>query len=135
MPQTTDSPTQTVKQLIAALSEGQLPIVMSFYDANATFVAEPTHPATGTDAIRQAMEGFIENLKPELRIEDSREFVLGDIACVVAQWSGRGTAPDGSVVEMAGRSSNVLARQADGRWVVLLDNPWGTDLFGQSDTS
>ena len=135
MPQTTNSPTQTVEQLIAALSEGQLQTVMSFYDANATFLAQPTTPAIGTDAIRQAMEGFMQSLKPKLNIEKSREFILGDVACVVAQWSGSGTSPDGSVVEMAGRSANVLARKADGHWVVLLDNPWGTDLFGQLDMS
>ncbi len=135
MPQTTNSPTRIVKQLIAALSEGELQTVMSFYDRSATFLPEPTNPATGTDAIRQAMEGLMQNLKPELSIERSREFILGDVACVVAQWSGSGTRPDGSAVEMAGRSANVLARQANGRWVVLLDNPWGTDLFGQSDMS
>ena len=80
MPRTTNSPTRTVKQLIAALSEGELQTVMSFYDRNAAFLPETTNPVTGTDAIRQAMEGFMQNLKPKLNIERSREFILGDVA-------------------------------------------------------
>ena len=76
------------------------------------------------------MGGFIEDLKPKLKIEGSREFTLGNVACVVAKWSGIGSGPDGDHVELTGRSANVLTRDPDGRWVVLLDNPWGTDLFG-----
>jgi len=130
-----DSPTQTFKRLIAALGEGDLDTVMSLYDPGATFLPEPGNPVTGKDAIRQAMEAFVESLQPKLGIESSHEFILGDVACVVAKWSGRGSGPEGSQVEMAGRSANVLAREPDGRWVVLLDNPWGTDLFDETDRS
>jgi ketosteroid isomerase-like protein len=27
-------------------------------------------------------------------------------------------------------SSDVLRRQADGRWLVAIDNPWGTGIIG-----
>jgi ketosteroid isomerase-like protein len=49
----------------------------------------------------------------------------GDVALVVNRWSLRGTEPDGAPVEMRGSSADVLRRQADGTWLVLVDDPWG----------
>ena len=63
------------------------------------------------------------------------EFTLGDVACVIPKWSGTGSGADGSHVELAGRSANLLTRDSEHRWILLLDNPWGTDLFGEPSTS
>jgi ketosteroid isomerase-like protein len=49
--------------------------------------------------------------------------VADDIALVMNDWSLVGTAPDGSEVTQGGRSSDVLRRQPDGRWLVVVDKP------------
>lgn len=38
------------------------------------------------------------------------------------------TGPAGNPVQMNGRSSAILRRQADGNWLIALDNPWGADV-------
>lgn len=38
------------------------------------------------------------------------------------------TGPAGNPVQINGRSSAILRRQADGNWLIALDNPWGTDV-------
>jgi ketosteroid isomerase-like protein len=48
-----------------------------------------------------------------------------DTALVAYRWQLEGTAPDGSPVEMAGMSADVLRRRPDGSWGVLIDDPWG----------
>jgi ketosteroid isomerase-like protein len=49
----------------------------------------------------------------------------GDTALVAYRWTLEGTAPDGSPVDMAGTSADVLRRRANGSWGVLIDDPWG----------
>jgi ketosteroid isomerase-like protein len=51
----------------------------------------------------------------------------GGVALVVNRWSLRGQGPEGPV-EMGGRSADVLRRQGDGSWRVLIDDPWGATV-------
>jgi ketosteroid isomerase-like protein len=46
-----------------------------------------------------------------------------DIALVIVDWELRGTAPDGTAVTQGGRSADVLRRQSDATWRVLIDHP------------
>jgi ketosteroid isomerase-like protein len=61
------------------------------------------------------------------RMAGSIEKVLeaGDTALVANRWRLTGTAADGSPIEMAGTSADVLRRRTDGSWGILIDDPWG----------
>ena len=37
---------------------------------------------------------------------------------------------DGSEVRQTGRTTDVLRRQEDGVWRLVIDNPWGTTILG-----
>jgi len=47
-----------------------------------------------------------------------------------SKWNLKGTGPDGKPVEMNAMSSDLLRRQADGTWLIAIDNPWGTAILG-----
>src|SRR3954451_21327270 len=49
------------------------------------------------------------------------------------EWQLNATLPDGSPLEQRGRASDVLQRQGDGQWVLVVDNPWGEAVL-QLDT-
>jgi ketosteroid isomerase-like protein len=51
----------------------------------------------------------------------------GDTAVLSGQWKLTGRGPDGTAMEMTGRSVEVLRRQADGTWLFVLDHPFGAD--------
>ena len=79
---------------------------------------------------RKALTGFIA-LKPTLTME-ARELVqTGDLALYLSRWNLRGTGPDGKEVRMNGSSTDVLRRQSDGRWLIVIDNPWGIALLAK----
>jgi hypothetical protein len=40
-----------------------------------------------------------------------------------------GTAPDGSAIEQGGLSVALLRRQPDGRWLMVVDDPFGDELL------
>lgn len=120
------TPTDTMRQLIAAFNAGDVDGALSLYHPDATFVPEPGKSATGLHAIRGALDGFLAS-KPTLTIEAHDTVEAGDVALYCTRWSLSSTGPDGSVVRRTGRGAVVLRRQRDGIWVVAVENPW-TDL-------
>jgi ketosteroid isomerase-like protein len=63
------------------------------------------------------------SLGPRLQVTPVQVLVAGDVALVVNEWTMTGTAPDGAVVERGGKSADVVRRQPDGSWLVLVDRP------------
>lgn len=123
------SPIDMVNALIEAMNQGDLEAALALYEPGATLVVEPGKLATGAAALRKALEGFI-GLRPILKTEKRDVIEAGDVALYCSEWSLSGTAPNGTVVSMSGKSSDVLRRQADGRWRIVVDNPWGTAILG-----
>ncbi|MCI0563989.1 MAG: SgcJ/EcaC family oxidoreductase [Nitrososphaera sp.] len=123
------NPEDTVNKLMEAINRGNLEAAMALYEPRATMVTEPGKLANGREAIRKAIEGFIA-LRPTLKGEAHQSVVVGDLALFCSKWRLKGTAPDGKPVEMSGTSSDVLRRQADGSWLIVIDNPWGPAIVG-----
>ena len=121
------NPVDAVQELMEAINKGDTDAALSCYEPDAVFIAQPGKVAQGKDAIRAALDGFVA-LKPSLKGYTHQVVEAGDIALYCSRWTLVGTAPDGNRVEMSGISSDVLRRQADGRWLVAVDNPWGTSI-------
>jgi ketosteroid isomerase-like protein len=118
-----NSPDGVIRLFSNRLNERDVDGALALYEPEAAFVAEPGRWVTGTDEIRAALERFAA-LEPELEGEVETVREAGGIALVINRWSLRGRGPDGPV-EMGGRSADVLRRQSDGSWQVLIDDPWG----------
>ena len=54
--------------------------------------------------------------------------IVDDIAVVSNTWTMTAELPDGSTHREGGVSADVLRRQADGSWLVLIDQPRGATL-------
>jgi uncharacterized protein (TIGR02246 family) len=122
-----EKPVNVVITLIDAINRGDLEAALKCYEAQASIVAQPGQIARGKDEVRAALAGII-SLKPTIK-EISHQLVeAGDIALFCSKWKLTGTAPDGNHTEMSGASSDVLRRQPEGRWLIAVDNPWGTEI-------
>lgn len=122
------TPLETVEQLIEAMNGGNTERAVSSYQEGGALVQGPGDVVIGTEALREAFEtmaagGFKVTTKNYEIIE------VGDIALYCAEWSANGTAPDGSPIEIGGKSADVLRRQPDGKWLIVLDNPIGTAIL------
>jgi ketosteroid isomerase-like protein len=106
------------------LNAGNLDGVLALYEPTAAFTVEPGKVVTGTAAVREAVAGFLA-LKPSMSLSPRVLANTGDIAMVSSKWKLKGTAPDGSAVDLAGESVEILRRQADGTWKFIIDSPWG----------
>jgi len=98
--------------------------LLALYEDDAVFLTAPSPILTGKAAIREALTGF---LAIEGRFELETRYVArcGDIALLSNAWHLTGTAPDGSPVDMRGQTAEVVRRQPDGRWLYIIDHPFG----------
>jgi ketosteroid isomerase-like protein len=69
-------------------------------------------------------------MKPTLTLQKHKVVAGGDIALSMDTWTLTGTGPDGQPVSMEGTAVEVLRQQSDGRWLYVIDNPWGTGILG-----
>ena len=106
------------------LNAANLDGLLALYEPGAAFTAEPGKVVTGTAAIREAIQGFL-SLKPRITLTPRVLANAGDIAMVSSKWSLKGSAPDGSPVDLSGESVEILRRQPDGTWKFIIDSPWG----------
>src|SRR5437870_2806948 len=120
-----DTPEEVHELFTKYFSAGDLDAVMSLYEPGATIVQRDTS-VTGHAAIRQALSGFLA-LKGEFALQLRKTFQSDDIALLFSNWTIRGTGPDGEPVELEGQTSDVVRRQPDGTWLLVIDNPYGAE--------
>jgi uncharacterized protein (TIGR02246 family) len=122
----TRTPEEVLLLLARALTAGDLQSAVALYEPEATFVAQPGTVVTGTEAIREALSGFVA-LKPTFDLKVRKVFRSGgdDIALAFSEWTLAGTGPDGETMSMSGQGSDVVRQQPDGSWLFVIDNPYG----------
>jgi uncharacterized protein (TIGR02246 family) len=118
------SAAEVIERFAAHLNEGDVDAALALYDEGAVFAVQPDQVVRGRDQIRDALQGFAA-LNPSLSGEVVKVLETSDHAIVFNRWNLTGVGPDGSPVEMGGTSADVLRRDADGNWKVLIDDPWG----------
>jgi uncharacterized protein (TIGR02246 family) len=117
------TPARAIELFAECMNVGDVEGAMSLYEADAVFASQPGRSVTGHVAIREALEGFVA-LQPRMTGTIAQVLEAGDTALVTNRWSLEGTGPDGEPVRMCGTSSDIVRRQPDGRWLVLVDDPW-----------
>ena len=110
----------------AAFNSGSIDQLLALYEPTAVLVPIPGQVVEGISAIRAALEGLLA-LKGTMRSENQYALVHGDIALLRAKVHLVGTAPDGHRVEINNHTAEVVRRQPDGRWLYILDHPYGAD--------
>ena len=120
------TPEQVLKSIVDGVNTGNLDALISLYEPEATFATQPGSLSHGLPGVREALAGFIA-MKGKLDLKVTRVLEASDLALVTTVWSFTGTGPDGKPVKLATKSADVLRRQADGSWRMVIDNPWGTD--------
>ena len=112
----------------AAVAAGDMDGILATYEPNAVLVGQPGRPAMGTPALREAFKHFLA-LNPKIAIVKQDVLQAGDIALHSYTWTMSGKTPDGNPVAQSGFSVVVLRKQPDGRWLMVIDNPFGDQLL------
>jgi uncharacterized protein (TIGR02246 family) len=118
--------TSTPEALMRAFTERvharDLDGLVALYEPSAVFEPQPGVVVRGRAAIRQALADLLA-LRPTMVAKIVQVLEADDVALVVNEWNLTGTGPDGNEVRQGGRSADVVRRQRDGSWLVLVDKP------------
>ena len=117
-----------VQTMTEALHDGNIDGVMSSYEPGAAVMFEPGKSITDPAVLTRMFQGAF-TLNPRFTYSGHEVFVAGDIAVHFAPWTMKGTTPDGQPAEQNGLSVAVLRKQADGNWLMVIDNPHGGALL------
>lgn len=91
------------------------------------FASEPGQVINDLNSIRQTLQRFI-NTGARLEAKVKRVIHTSDLALLITEWLISGTEPtEGTPINSAGRGTIVLRRQSDGTWLIVVENPWGTN--------
>lgn len=112
----------------AAVAAGDLEGALATFEPNAVMAAQPGMHAMGTPALREAFKQFMA-IKPKITVTSQDVIQADDIALHSYTWNMSGKTPDGSPIEQSGFSVVVLRKQKDGRWLMVIDNPFGDQLL------
>jgi len=117
-------------EFAVAYNAGDIDRLMQMYTSDAQLVPSPGTQVQGHAAIREALAGFVA-LKGTMVMTPRMQIEAAGIALLISDWTIDGTSPDGSALSLAGRTSDVAVRQADGQWLVAIDNPFGGEGAGE----
>lgn len=110
------------KTLAAAYNTGDLNTVMSMYDASGIIVAEPNNPVSGKEKFETAVKAIL-SIKGKMEIKTVYCLEAGDVAVGRSEWSIR----DGHETKVAAKGIELLRRQADGTWKIVIDHAFGAE--------
>ncbi len=109
-----------------ALNAGDLEGLVSLYDERATIRTADSRVEQGLAAVRVEMEDLIAS-KATLVNTARHTLQSGDTALIVVDWNLVFSTPDGQRIERRGTATNVLKKDPDRGWRLLVANPQGTE--------
>ena len=123
------SPAQLMTLFAERASCGDAAGLMALYEAGAVFEPQFGVVLRGADEIRSALTQ-LSAMRPCIEYAGAPDVVIvDDIAVVSNSWTMTAELPDGSIHREGGVSADVLRRQRDGSWLVLIDQPRGATLI------
>ena len=115
--------------LFEVIETGNLDAALDLYEPDAMFVVGPNQVVSGHAAIREVLKGMISaNTTGGLDAVTVVSSADGSIAFTRARGSSTGPGPDGNPVTTRFHSIEVVRRQPDGTWRIMIDDPSGTGL-------
>ena len=129
---TNDESAMTPAQLMTTFAEragrGDAEGLLELYEPEAVFEPQLGVVLRGTAEIGAALAGFAAMGPVITYVGEPDVVVVDDIALVSNTWMMTAALPDGSTHSDGGVSADVLRRQGDGTWRVLIDQPRGATL-------
>jgi PhnB protein len=127
-------PEEWVRLFAQHLNAGDLEAVIALYEPDASFVPRSGDTVVGRSGIRQVLADFIAK-KPQMRGRVTKVVPTGDIALLYTDWQGTAVDPAGTPVEIFHQAIEIVRRQADGTWKLLVGHPDGRGSIAEGASS
>ena len=108
--------------LAAAFNSGDVATVLGMYDTSGIIVPEPGKPVSGNDKFEESIKAIL-SIKGKMEIKTVYCLQTGDIALGRSEWS----ITDGDEVKISAKGIEVMKRQTDGGWKIVIDQAFGAE--------
>lgn len=119
-----------VDQMNTAFREQRTDDIIATYEEEAIVMFNRAEPIRGKEALIAGFEAAY-GANPVFILGEHEAYVASDIALHITPWTMTGKLPDGTEISDTGLSVAVMRRQADGNWLMVIDNPHGSRLLAQ----
>lgn len=116
-------PDEWPSQFTHHLNAGQLDAVLELYESEARFVTPMGEMLVGHDPIRGVLAGLI-RAQAQLHSQVIKAVTVGEVALLYTDFDGT-RVESGQTVDFSSRAIEVLRRQADGAWKLIVGDPNG----------
>ena len=124
--QVSQKPEDAHRLFVEAFNAGDLDAVVALYEPDAITFNKESQPVQGQAKIREAIGGFLA-VKPHITLTTRDVLRSGELAMLRSNWEMTFAGADGRPVHISHRSAEVVRLQKDGRWLYVIDNPFGGD--------
>jgi ketosteroid isomerase-like protein len=108
------------KTLADAFNTGDVDTVLNMYDFNGIIVPEPEKPVSGREKFIEAIKSIL-SVKGKMEINTVYCLQTGDVAVGRSEWN----ITDGREVKVSAKGIEVMKRQSDGSWKIVIDHAFG----------
>lgn len=110
---------------LRAHNAGDLEGMMSLMEDEACFATRSGRLVAGKEAVLAVYKANLVS-RQQMEMGVKKTIPCGDdLALVMFQWKSQATMPDGTLKTWTGLATDIVRRQADGRWLMVLDNACG----------
>ena len=112
-----------------AFNSGDIESTVACYKSNGCFVAKSGRVARGTEELREVYRITFAS-KPTIKVDLGEIICAGedDLALVIGRWESTAQTPVGETKAWSGTYTDIVRKQPDGTWKLVLDNPNGADV-------
>ena len=119
---------------VKAFNSGDVEATVACYEAGGCFVARSGRVARGIEQLREVYRITFAN-KPTIKVDIGKIIPAGeDLALFVGKWRSTAETSAGKSQDWSGVYADIVRRQLDGTWKLVLDNPNGLDIPVKSAT-
>jgi uncharacterized protein (TIGR02246 family) len=121
------NPADVYGALLKAFNAGDIDATVACYEPQACFVMQSGRIARGLVELREMYRATF-SYKPDLELNVRRIISAGgDLIFVVVEWKSKTVSSSGEAKVWTGTATDILRRQSDGTWKVVLHNPYGIE--------
>lgn len=115
-----------LESFYTAFNDRNIERLLALFEPHAVYITGSGQYAGNRTDIRAALQQALD-LETRIIQGPRQTIIAGDIALMMSNWS---QVPDSAKPDaLGGTSTIVFRRQPDGEWLIVIDNPIGTDLL------
>ena len=120
-------PQEWPQVFVQHVNAGHLDAAMALYEPDAHFVTPSGETLVGRDAIRQVVASLIDAKTHSMRSQVIKTITVGDIAQLYTDFERTTIDGEGHTVTLHTKAIEILRRQPDGSWKLIVGDPNGRE--------